>query len=430
MSSQNTSGTPRNLRPYYSLKILSGNLDLSMNLMKVRIGGSVIMPYQSISLEFILNSANMVLDKLFGQNDLTLTITEMTEDRTPRDVKEIKLFMIHSNIPLHTAPKDPNQQHPANVPITLLCLPKNPFIGMTTPVNKVYDETRSLTPVQVVQDIFNTFCKGLTSDIRTTNQNKYIIPQLIIKGMNFVDCVRYLDGSDARTTEKFGQGFGLYNGPMFFSSSFDGNKFSMWDLKSRMNDSPEYIVYHFAEGLNDDKIMEIVGSDNTHFYTYGNLDNVHKLNRNLMKSGYNYKFMSKPMDSFFNWMDVSAASVYQENTPTYKNSTMNYLHDAVKSRTVFLPPTTGTDNSDSFLRSKISKDFLDASEIRFTIPKQFALDKLLMVGVPIEIRPQLLEYAEYMGKYIVKSCDIELIREGDSWLAGVGVIATRGNVII
>jgi hypothetical protein len=419
----------RNYRPYYSIEVSIGDVDLSMNLSKVRISGSIDMPYQAFLLSFKIDSVSLILDKLYSQKDIRLKIIEMTEDRIPKEIILLDLFMIYSNMPLYVQEKNQAYNHPAAYPITLLCLAKSPFKNMTSPVNKIYDEKKRLTPVQVVQDIIGLFCGGMGTDIKTNNQNNYIIPQLIVKGMNFVDCVRYLDGSDPKIVEKYGPGFGLYNGPLFFMCRYD-NIFTMWDLKSRIGDSPEYLVYHLAGGADDNKIMEEVGDDNTNFYSYGNLDNVYKANKNIMKDGYEFKFMSKPLDKFYNWINITADSLYQQNSPTSGGAGLQYVNESIKGRTAFLPPSTGTDYNDTFLRSKLSSTFTNSSEIRLIIPRQFAMEKLVRIGVPIEVRPQLLEYGEFAGRYIVKSSDVELNREGDMWFAGANITAMRGNATL
>ena len=75
----------RNIRPYYTIRCIIGEMDFSNNLMGITIMNSISVPYPSIILNLIVDSKMLVRKDLFGKDDVELTIQLMTEDNTPTE---------------------------------------------------------------------------------------------------------------------------------------------------------------------------------------------------------------------------------------------------------------------------------------------------------------------------------------------------------
>lgn len=419
----------RNNRPYYTISCVIGDIDFSSNLMSITIMNSISVPYPSIILSLVVDSKILVRKDLFGKEDVELTIQLMTEDSTPTETIELTLITIKQDVPL--SPKDNidvgGSQEQDSIVLTNII--KDPYLQMTTTVNRLFDESKQLTPIGMVEDIISTFLSGMDTDIKQDNINSETVYQYIVQPMPFINAVKYIDGSDVNVVKKYGSGLGLFAGPMFSNCRWElggGNTYCLWDLKSILKKSAEYTISHLALGGNDDEIMEEAGVTPDKFYTTDTVKNVYRGNQDLMMINYTNKFLSKPIDSLYEWKDLTLDNVFDVNSIKDKGKIL--INDSLKDGVTYhTNDEVGHEYSDIPYRARISRKLSALSEIEFTVHRNLSLEKLSRVGVPIEFAPQTVDYMELGGKYIASASKIEFKRETDSWVCRVSTRAFRGN---
>lgn len=424
--------TIRNIRPYYSISCtISGeeeDVDLSQNLMSVSILSSVNSPYQTVITSFIMDSKILVRKDLFGKGNMNLEIQLMSEGVVPTENVKLELLTIRQDVPL-------SMKNPGEVGLevqdvlTVINVVKTPYIQMSTTVNKLFDESHQKTPVEMVESIVTDFLPDMATNIISTNNNTERIYQYIVPPMNFMDSVRFIDGSNKEIMEKYGPGVGIFNGPLFFSNRFeiDGtNTFCMWDIGAMMSGDIEYTIYQLATGGDDDDIMEKAGVENNIFYTRNDVNHVYRGNQDIMGSSYINKFLSKPSDKLYENVELSMDDVFENavqnggEIDVNESLKTNYSHRNILE--------VGLETSNAPYMARMSRKISSLSEIEIYIDRNLSIEKLSRVGVPIEFVPKTADYIDMSGRYIVGSSRITFNRETDSWVCRARIRSARANL--
>lgn len=419
----------RNIRPYYTIVCKIGDWDVSPNMQRITIISSINIPYQIFKLEMTADTKSFTLYNINESEDIRLMIKLMTEDSIPSESIDLELIMLDHSLPLSL--REPTDKvHPSGDNIILYCLVKKPYEAMSTTVNKLYDEKWQLTPIQMVEDVIKTFIPGLDTEIHKENENPEKILQLIIPPMSFVDFLRYMDGNDEETINKYGPGTGLFRGPAFYHCRFENDTLCLWDLGKEISKQPSYTVYHLSQGLADKDIMRTVGKTDTEYYTYSNIKTKFTGSQDVAKYAYRNKFLSKPIDDLYTWHDITMDQVFEQQG--IRDSGKMIYNRLVEKRTQYhTEGEIGLEHSDHMYMSRLSRKISTSSELVFHFDRNLALTKLARVGVPIELKPRVLEYEKYKGKYIVSNSRIVLSRtDGDSWICKTTITCFRGNLQI
>jgi len=406
-----------------------GEVDFSSNLMGISIMNSINVPYPSIILSLIVDSKILVRKDLFGKDDIELSIQLMGEDVTPMETIVLTLITIKQDIPLSvkdSIDKGGNQEQDS---IVLTNVIKDPYLQMTTTVNKLFDESRQLTPLGMVEEIISKFLPGMKTDIKQDNINPEPVYQYIVQPMQFMNSVKYIDGSNEDIVNKYGPGLGIFSGPMFSNCRWDldGDTYCLWDLKSILKKKAEYKISHLASGGDDDKIMELSGVTPDNFYTTDTVKNIYRGNQDTMMINYTNKYLSKPIDALCEWKELTIDDVFDTNSIKDKGDLLinESLKEGITYRTV---GEVGQEYSDIPYRARLSRKLSALSEIEFGVHRNLSLEKLSRVGIPIEFSPQTVDYVELGGKYIASATKIEFKKETDSWVCRASIRAFRGNL--
>ena len=417
----------RNNRPYYTIICRIGEYDFSSNLMKVDIINGIGNPYSTVILTLIVDSKLITRHGIFGKDDIVLTIELMAEGITPTETIEMSLINIKQSLPLPIKDAgDKNSYNEEDNIMILTTVPKKPCIQMNTVVNKIFDESKLMTPVSMIEDIASGFLSNMDTDIKKDGENTEPPYQFIVPPMSFMSAIKFIDGSDEEIRKTYGPGLGLYMGPMFFTNRIeegDKNKLCIWNLNKIIDKKPEYTVHQLALG-SDSKIFESAGREPDKFYTYNDIKSIYRGNQDSLTYGYKKKFLSKPVDSLYEWIDLDIDNVLPKST-----STGNMLiHDDIKE--IYRYHTigeVGLEYEKTPYISRYSRNISSCFEIEFHLDRNLALLLLSRVGM-LETVPESLDYTELGGKYIASASKISLTREIDSWIARVSNRAFRSNI--
>jgi len=422
----------RKIRPYYSISCVirheEGDVDLTSNLVSVSIISSVNAPYQSVITSFIVDSQILVRKDLFGKYDMSLEIQLMTEEVAPTESFKLELITVRQDVPMSLKSMS-EQGVQAQEILTVVNVVKNPYIQMSTTVNRLFDESHRKTPIEMVQDVVTNFLPDTNTNIITNNNNTERIFQFIIPSMTFIDAIKYIDGSDPNIVEKYGPGVGIFNGPMFFTNRFEldgSNTFCLWDLGKISSGSVEYKVYQLSLGGKDNEIMEEAGVKEDIFYTRNSVNHIYRGNQDIIYHNYINKFVSKPSNNLYEIVDVSMEDIFENSVHDGGDLNINeVLENVYTYRTI---GEVGLETSDSPYVARLSRKISSLSEIEIYIDRNLALNKLSRVGIPLEFIPQSEDYVDIGGRYVVNSSKINFTREADAWVCKVRIRSARGNL--
>lgn len=422
----------RNIRPYYSLSCTirdeDEDIDLSQNLMSVTIISSINAPYQTVITSFLIDSKILVRKNIFGKGDMVLEIQLMTEGVTPTESTKLELVTIRQDAPLSM--KDPGELGiEVQDVLTVVNVVKSPYIQMSTMVNKLFDESHQKTPIEMIESVVTDFLPDINTNIITDNSNTERIYQYIVHPMNFIDAVKYIDGSDMEIVEKYGPGVGIFNGPLFFTDRFeiDGtDTFCMWDLSYMMSGDIEYTVYQLALGGDDTDIMEKAGVENDVFYTRNDISHIYRGNQDIITNNYTNKFLSKPSNELYEQIELSMDEVFNNSVKSGGEININEsLKDNYCHKNIL---EVGLETSNAPYMARMSRKISSLSEIEIYMDRNLSIEKLSRVGIPIEFIPRTADYVDIGGRYIVNSSRINFSRETDSWVCRTRIRSARANL--
>lgn len=418
----------RSIRPYYTIMCTIGDTDISPYLQRIFISNSILLPYQNVIIQYTFDPSIVISERLDGEKDIHLSIVLTTEDTTFK--KSIELDLLNAKMIYPMNNESGGEQHPESSVFTLTCVIKDPFTFMNTAINTLFDRTKKLTPVEMVEQTISKFVPEMKTKILKDNQNEDFIRQFVVPPMTFTNFVRFLDGHDDQLIEQFGNGVGIYNGPMFFQCIYDENTFCMWDLGKIINSAPEYVVYQLALGADDSKIMSVAGTDDKHFYSRSKVTTKDSSNQNIMKNASETNYILKPMDTLYKKQTFKSEDVFSEQSASTTGSSLVMNKTIQKSRINYKSlGESGNEDSTAVFTSRLSRSFSNMSEIQFNLDRNLAIEKLTRVGIPILFEPQIVEYMPYQGTYITDMSVISFNKaDTDTWVCNATIRAFRGNL--
>ena len=190
----------------YEFEVKVGKRDLTPDLYKVTIVTGIDFPYQTFQLELFLDPTDVILEKIYGQQEIRLTATLFgTGPSIPDDVIEFKLMYLTGELDLGISNTMQTSTDKTRVPISFTAVPRDAFKIMTNYVNDVY-ENASLG--YVVEDIVGKSGGIVKQDL--TGRNLEPLDQIIVPPTTLYQALKHLN----RT-------FGVFDGWLGLWCSYD-----------------------------------------------------------------------------------------------------------------------------------------------------------------------------------------------------------------
>lgn len=407
------------IRPYHIIDFKIGKMDLSHRLTKIETAASVMSLFQYVILEFDIDQKNAILEKIYGQEEILLTIHLMTENMTILETIQYDLLCLNPKMDLTLKSPSDKPDHPQSGIMKITCVVRNAYNTMMTEVNKLIEDRDKKTPLEAIQAILNDFSK-VETDIKDKNANKEKIYQMIIPPMPLYKAVQYIDKS-----------FGVFDGPLFqfCRKDVDGEKFQMWDLSKAMEDNEHYQVNFLTLGGDQQEEIKDTGSDDFHFYTREPVKQKYRGNEGLMLNSFRHSFISKPNDDLYHVVETTMEDIFNQNATTDGEKKM-YINDLVKNRhEVHNRHFTGYEKTDNFAKSFLSRKISNLSEIEIKIDRNTRIANLTKLGIPIMLKMFVPEYTELQGKYVVSGYALTFNREAEqNFTCRARIKCFRGNI--
>lgn len=405
-------------KPYYMIELKIGNKDMSMGLMRVNFFVRIGQIFQVVLIKFRTNFNTYLAMKGFKNKTVKLIVTEMTEDKKPRNTYTLDLRVLRVNSDISSIGNINKEYTGISDEVGLVCVPLKGFNDLRGDMSYLSQEEK--TPFDAVKEICDKHLKSADEkEIVDKNKNTTKARQLAIAPMKVAAAIDYINNN-----------YGIYAGPIhrcYICS--DTNKFQMWDLSKKIDDKPVYKIYHLSEGKKDSDIMKETGKDDKAYYTTSNFPFRFAEQKNLAKTGYKTTFITKPTDGLYDDKKVKTnPQKTYEDTP--KDGGSLDIDKNFKSEESVSTARVGLDGSDKFARTTNAEDMLDdGNAFTVSLNRNLILKPLFECGIPVEFLPEQETYAEMRGKYLVKSSKITLTRETTAFFNAIAdVTLMRQNI--
>lgn len=409
------------LNKFYTIEFSVGDEQFFENVREVQIVNYVGYIYPVIAVKFIYDSKRVALDGIVtgGRAKISIFLTTENEDiqKTPYTELDLIILKTITNVNSSINPSAQEFDHPQNAPIVVIAVPENCFRNMNKTVNKVYGIDDRRTPVEAIKSLSETFLTGVDIDISTRNQNEVSLEQLIVPPQTFVQSIRYVDAL-----------YGLYHGPSYFSCDpvTGGTQFNMWDMRTKIKETEAYKVHFLSMGQDDNAtIYSSSHQDNTYFVA-PRMNVSYLQNRNIMKSAYTNRFITMPLTNFYGVVEKTVPEIY-ENNSIHDGNANPIFNDTLQDRVRVHCNRVGQEDSDAFATSSLSKYLSEGIQISFSLDRNFSINDIGRVGVPILIMSDNFNYTNYTGKYIASKSTITFREYENYFIANATVRLFRGN---
>lgn len=405
-------------KPYYMIEFKAGKTDLSMGLVRVNFFVRIGQIFQVVLIKFKTNFNLYLEQKGFTNKTVQLKITEMTEDKKPRNTYTIDLRVLRVKSNMSILGNVNKNYNMISDEIGLTCVPLKGFNDLRGDMSYLSEDEK--TPFDAVKEICTKYLKSADElQILDKNKNTTKARQLAVAPMKVAAAIDYINNN-----------YGIYAGPVhrcYICS--DTNKFQMWDLSKKIDDAAEYKIYHLQEGKKDSNVMKEAGRDEKAYYTTSNVPFRFAEQKNLAKTGAKTTFITNPSDKLYDDKSVTTDPVKTfQDTP--KDGGAMEISKDFKSEESVATARVGLDGSDKFARTINAEDMLDdGNAFTLSMDRNLILKPLFECGIPVEFLPENEVYASMRGKYLVKASKITLSRETTAFFNAIAdVTLMRQNV--
>ena len=397
----------------YEFVLKIGDIDLTPDLMSVRIITSIDIPYQTFVLQLYLDSAGVVLDQIYGQTPLKLTANLFgTAPSLPSEQIEFELMYLSSDMPVDTSiAQGAIQTQRERDPVTISCVSRAAYTTMNTLVNSVYQGT---TIAGVIGDLVNSQAGGkLKMDSQGINTDD--IDQMLIPSSTLYKNLQYIN----RT-------FGIYNGMSAIYCTHD-NYVTIKNLTHKMKKAETFIVYQLPLQQDNTELIKKC-NDGKRFYTTQKIYTKYKGNSAFAFMAPELKHIVKPKDRLSYTITTNLESFAQEYGLISKGNKIFFDSRAMPTtkRVSIHKDHTGYETSETFIRSKYARRVASITEMMVNVEKSLKITNLMNVGEAVKIDTGIETTRDFTGLYILKSSDIQFTRTKD-WESNAELYLIRTN---
>lgn len=384
-------------------------LDYTSDLYQVQIASSVTSPYQVVILDVFVDANDIILEELHGQDPCILNVKSLQYSEIETDQIKFDLMVVELNVNLSAKPEVSTGLDKTRMPLTITTVVRPAFKSMTTIVNKVYEEPKTVR--EVIEELIGDV--GATPEYDTDKENTEKIEQIVIPPTTLYKAIRYLD-----------QTFGLYDGVPVYYCDYE-NKVHIMNLTSRMNKAQIFTISQLASQSEGTVDVLKSSTEEGNFYTYDTVTTTFKGNSVYAVLSKNLKHIVKPKDTLYHKIEHDLDAICSDQGLISGNEKV--LTDSnIAHRENYYIGHTGYEYTETFAKSLIAKRIASLSTISINIEKNLPVLGLIKIGEPTKFVPKTMEFQEFSGKYILRSSDLRFKREGE-WQAVATIHLIRTN---
>jgi hypothetical protein len=397
----------------YEFELRIGTRDLTPDLYKVSIVTGIDFPYQTFQLELFLDPSDVILEKIYGQQEITLmAMLYGTSPGIADDLIEFKLMYLTGDLQLQAQNTMQTEVDVSRVPISFTAVPRDSFKIMSNYVNEVYENA---SIAYVVEDIVSK--SGGLVKYDTTGKNLEVLDQVIVPPTTLYQALKHLN----RT-------FGIFDGWLGLWCSYD-KKLYLKNLTNKMKSSHLFTVYQFATNVSNEEIF--TSMDEKSYYTKYDVKSSYSGNSKFAVFAPTMKHIVKPKDKLSHTIELDLEDFSKQYGLISKKNKIFFDNLAISAtnRQRIYKDHTGYESSQSFINANMAEEIGDLSEITIQLERFLKLGSLMNVGEGIMFVSKVDDYKDLTGKYILRGSQLDFMKAKD-WESSATLRLMRTNRII
>ena len=391
----------------YEIQLKIGKRDLSMDLYEFSIISSVTLPYQTFFLELLLDSNDIILEEIYGQKHMNLTILLHATNTYPLDRIEFELMYLDSDFPMITKSQLSEQQHD-KVPVSITAVPKNAYKTMNYYINDVFHGKK-------IEEVITSLVEktGAKLSYDSSGRNVDVINQILVPPSSLYNNLRYLNKT-----------FGIFNGAPTFFCDYE-NRVHIKNMSHKMNTAQAFTIYELATGVTNEKIIE-KSNDGKTFYTVNPMETTYKGNSVFAALAPKMIHLIKPLNKLTQQININTEQFTKSYGLISKSNEIFFDKSSLINRVAIHKDHTGYESSETFLNGNLSLKISDITELIVNLQKSLKLLNLMNVGESVQVTSQHTNSTDMSGRYILKGSEISFHKIKD-WETDCKLILMRTN---
>lgn len=406
----------------YDIEIKIKDLDYTNDLRSLKIISSLASPYPVFEFTLVVDPDDVVLEGLFGEDIIKLTLMSVGRDEALQEELDMKLMLLDTDQPLGGGKQLELNEQKNRTKLTFMAVCVDSFKTITSNVNEVFLNNNIKGVIQqLVSDYTNA---ELKMDSEGANQEN--IPQLVIPPTTLYRVIKekghrtYMDGY-------LDNQFGLFDGIPAVYCTYD-NILKIMNLTKRMKKSQDITIYQLSEDGDHKKIYD-KSIEGESYYTYTEIKNTYSGNSKFSSLSKNIRHIVKPSDKLYHIIEQDLNDVVANYGTIDKNKKVQFNKD-LSNRTRYNISNSGHEESEIFANSDVASLIGNMSSIEIGVERMLYIEPLLNVGSVVKFDPEKINYIDYEGKYILYSTLVNFSREGPDWSPTCNIKLVRTNKTI
>lgn len=409
----------------YGISCKVGKFDITNDLIQMSIVSSVEIPYRTYVLDFFLDPDDMILEKIYGQDPIKITIKVFgSSENIPHEIIETNVMALGSKFDLLMKDSMPEIPDKIRSSVRIRAVPLEGYRSMTSFVNGVYIGKNLRT---IVTELATRAGATLLYDGVGENVREY--DQIIVPPAPLYKALKYLD----RT-------FGFFNGLAgIYSSSTKIQRTSaiVGNIKPRiylrnMTEGKRFSEISITQLSTDNRKQEDLMNifDGKTFYTYNQVETEYTGNTIFSMYGNKMKHIVKPRNTLYKTIELDTEEFAKNyGITTKKDLALFHSVQGQEKRISFFKDHTGYDDTETHIRAIHTKYFAQMSILKVHLEKWLILENLMNVGISARFNSKIQDVRDLTGNYVLKFSLVHFIRSPRDWECGVTLHLVRTNRI-
>ncbi len=402
----------------YDLQLKIGKIDYTADVERLTIISSILMPYQTFVIELFLDPNDLILDRVYGQEKIELTVRLIGVDEIIQEEVPIELMFVSNKQPIMMKSRNSQEDMKDRKPVVITTVSRKAFSTMYSIVNGLYfgDTVDTAISGSVTQ-----IPGSPTLNIDSDGLNQEVIDQMVVPPATFYHVVQYLD-----------QTFGIYDGILSVNCLYDNNIF-IKNLSKKIQTSHLFTLHLLSADANEKELTE-KPIDGKSFYTWRDIHTEYIANAVLGVVGAKQRHIAKPNAELYKNFDITVPSIAQQygisskvGQPTIYNDQDAMGLTGSGGRIGVFGDRTYYNDSETPIRARVSRITSEFSSLKVQMTsKSISILNLMHVGEAVKFNTKIIDYTQLTGKYILKSSTIKFARLRE-WEANVSLDLIRSN---
>ncbi len=387
-----------------------GKIDISPDLVEFKVVTSIKLPYQTFILKFFLDPRDIIIDEIYGQTPIKITINLLGTDQVPMETTEFELMYLSSDMDLNKMSETILETDKKRSVISITAVSRQSYKTMNTYVNSIYQGEK-------IKDIITNLVSNIGAKIQYDNngQNLKKIDQVLIPPSTLYKNLQYIN----RT-------FGIFEGLSAIYCSHD-NIVHVKNLTNKMLQAQAFTIYQLSVGVDNNKIINKC-EDGKHYYTIRDISTKFEGNSVFAFLAPNITHIVKPRDRLSYKIETNLETFTKEYGIAYKKDKIFFdkqlFNDNFRNSTYI--HDTGYELEKTFINANLSKQISDITELSIIIERNIKILNLMNVGESVEVTTQDTETTQIAGRYILKTSELRFNKIKD-WEASAVISIVRSN---